>query len=221
MYGTRWIDKLERKIGKHTIHNLMTYIVAGMSVVFVLDYFVYAQNEVSFGSFIIFDRDAVMSGQVWRLLSFVFFPPDFSPIFIIFSLYLYWLIGTSLERAWGSFKFNFYYICGIIGAVISGMITGYATNVYLNLSLFLAFSIIYPDYELLIFFFLPIKVKYLAILDAAGLIFLLIVDSWPGKLALLFAMFNLILFFGGDFINRIKNIYRRYKFRRDSNAYRR
>ncbi len=87
--------------------------------------------------------------------------------FIAFSLYFYYLIGTALEREWGSFWFDVYYFCGAIGTVIAGFITGSATNYYLNMSLFFAFAALYPNFQVLLFFFIPIKIKWLAYVDAA------------------------------------------------------
>lgn len=218
MYPENWIDKLNRKCGRHSIHNLMTIIVVGMGIVFLFD-MMYPVTGVSLSSLLSFNRAAVLHGQIWRLITFVFIPPNASVIFILFSLYFYWLIGNALENQWGSFRFNVYYFCGMIGTVLAGMITGYATNSYLNLSLFLAFALIYPDYQVLLFFFLPIKIKYLAFIDAAGLLFMFVMDSWRGRIALLVSLANVLLFFWGDFIGRIKVAKRRYEFRKNAGNY--
>ena len=101
--------------------------------------------------------------------------------------------------------------------MLFGFITGYATNYYLNLSLFFAFALIFPDFQLMLFFILPVKVKYLALLDAIGFLWMLLTAGWPQKIALLVAVGNILLFFWKDFKNNINNWYRRYKFRRDLN----
>ena len=111
------------------------------------------------------DRAALFRGQVWRLLTFLFVPPTTSPLWILFQLYFNCLLGRGLEQQWGVFRFNLYYLCGMVGAILAALLTGYGTNNYLNLSLFFAFAAFYPDYKLLIFFILPVKIKYLAILD--------------------------------------------------------
>ena len=134
----------------------MTIIVAGMGAVFLIDLF-YPATSFSLRSLLAFNRDAVLHGQIWRLITFIFIPPDSSVFFILFSLYFYWLIGSALENQWGAFRFNVYYLCGIIGTIVAGMITGYATSSYLNLSLFLAFALLYPDYQVMVFFFCPSK----------------------------------------------------------------
>ena len=214
MYNQSWLEKINRKLSRYAIRNLMLYIVIGMGLVFIIDLAASMQTEFSLSSLIMFNRDAIFQGQVWRILSFIFFPPSSSIFFIIISLYFYWLIGSALEQEWGSFRFNLFYFCGMLGTIIAGLITGYATNYYLNLSLFLAFALLYPNYEFMLFFFIPIKAKYLAFIDAIGLIILLITDRWEGKIVLIISLINIVLFFGKSFISRIKNAYRRYKWKK-------
>ena len=195
------INKLERKIGKFAIPNLMLAIVMGMFIVYIITL---TFPQIGLWNYLYFDRKLVFSGEVWRLISFIILPPQSSIIFIILSLYFYYMIGSALENEWGSFKFNVYYLFGIIGTIIAGLITGFAQNSFLNLSLFLAFAVLYPNYEILLFFFIPIKVKYLAYLDAIYFIIILIIGSWDSKAAVLASLINFFLFFGGDFIRYIK-----------------
>ena len=98
--------------------------------------------------------------------------------------------------------------------MIAGFITGGATNTYLNMSLFLAFALIYPDFQILLLI-LPIKIKWLALIDAAMLLLMLLTDTWAGRLALLLSMANLALFFWRDGYQTIKNAYRRYQWKKN------
>lgn len=214
-----WLDKLDRKFGRHYIRNLMTIIVAGMGIVYLMDLVLYPMANFSLSSVLAFNRDAVLHGQIWRLVTFVFIPPNSNILFILFSLYFYWLIGSSLENQWGAFRFNVYYFCGMLGTILAGLITGHATNSYLNLSLFLAFALMYPDYQVMVFFILPVKMKYLALIDLAGLAVMFVFDSWSGRVALLFALINVVLFFWHDFIDGIKNAKRRREFRKNAGNY--
>ena len=134
------LDRWSYKYGRYAIENLMIYIVIGMAIVFASDFLLLPQIGVSLSSLLAFDRAAILSGQIWRIVTFIFIPPDSSMLFILFSLYFYWLTGGGLESAWGAFKFNIYYLVGILGTIIAGMLTGYATNYYLNMSLFFAFA---------------------------------------------------------------------------------
>ena len=216
MYKERWLDKLERKFGRYGIRDLMTFIVGGMALVYLTELLIFPATGFSLRSVLAFNKSAVLHGQVWRLITFIFIPPDSNILFIVFSLYFYWLIGNALENQWGAFRFNIYYLCGMLCTVIAGMITGYATNSYLNLSLFLAFALMYPDYQVMVFFILPVKIKYLALLDVVGLAVMFIMDSLAGRIALLVSLGNVILFFRRDFIDYMKNAKRKYEWRKST-----
>ena len=211
----RFLDNISYKFRRHAIPNLMTYIVAGMAIIYLSDWFVMPQLGFSVSELLTFDRAAILSGQIWRLFSFVFLPPDSSLLFIVLSLYFYYLIGNGLENAWGSFKFNVYYLVGIIGTIVAGLITGYGTNYYLNMSLFFAIAAAYPDFQVMLFFILPIKIKWLAIADGVLFLFSFLFSGWSDRLALLAAVFNFLLFFGGDVIRWAKAKKRKSDFNRN------
>lgn len=211
----KFLDRLSYKYSRHAIENLMLYIVIGMAIIFISDFLLLPQIGFSLSSLLTFNKAAILSGQIWRVFTFIFLPPDSSTIFMVFALYFYWLIGSGLENAWGAFKFNVYYLVGILGTIVAGLLTGYATNYYLNMSLFFAFAALYPDFEVLLFFILPIKIKWLAILDAVYFLISFFTTGFGGKIALLVAIANFLLFFGGDFIDRIKAFIRKRKFKRD------
>lgn len=205
MNSDKWLWKLERKFGKFAIHNLMNIIIMGMAIVFVMDSIILPMSgKMQLSPFLVFSRDAVAQGQIWRLISFVFLPPENDPLFIIFILYFYWMIGTVLENQWGSFKFNVFYIFGIIGAIVSGLITGTSTNYFMNLSLFIAFAAMIPNFEIMIFFVLPVKIKYLAWIDAFYILYMFFIGNIAYKVAIIAALINLIIFFGSDFVKAVK-----------------
>lgn len=197
------LNKLERKFGRYYISNLMLYIVIGTGIVFA---FQYLAADIPLLSFLSFNRSAIMHGQIWRVLSFIFIPENGNPISMMFWLYLYWLIGSSLEDYWGGFNFNVYYFSGVIFAAIGGFIAGYATVHYLNLTLFLAMAVINPNMQLLLFFFIPVKMKWLAWVDAAFLIYNLIFTPFMShRIVIVFSILNFLLFFGGDFFRFIRD----------------
>lgn len=208
MYRKSLLTRLEYKLGRFAVHNVMSVIVGVMALVFVLDYIFVARIETLFSSYLVFDRAAVLAGEVWRVITFALLPPESSPIFIVISLYFYWLIGSVLETEWGAFRFNVFYLCGIIGTIISGFITGYATNYYLNMSLFFAFALYYPEFEVRLFFAIPVKIKYLAIADLILFAFDLVVASWSNKAAIVIALANVLLFFWPNLISEVKRIKR-------------
>ncbi len=216
MYGNSFLDKLDRKFGRYALRNLMTIIVFGTAIVFFLDMIVYTRTGVDITAWLYFDREAIFRGEVWRVLTFVFIPDAWNLFTLAISLYFYWLIGNSLENEWGSFKFDLFYFCGVLGAIVSGFITGYATVYYVHLSLFLAFALLYPDFRVYLFYFLPIKVKWLAIIDLVGLVLLFIFSLWIERIALLVALLNVALFFGYGTFMKFRQWRRRRKWQKEA-----
>lgn len=196
-----WFQKLDRKIGRFAIPHLMVILSAVMLGIYLADLIL---PEAGLSSLLILDRERILHGEVWRLITFVFLPPSTSPIWIVFSLYFNCLIGEGLEGEWGRFKFNLFYLCGMIGAILASFFTGYGTNTYLNLSLFLAFAAFYPDFQVRLFFFLPVKIKYLAFLDILLYLYSLIIGTWSSRAALLMSLLNILLFFGSDLFRHLK-----------------
>jgi membrane associated rhomboid family serine protease len=197
-----WIDQLERRFRKFAIPNLMHYIIGINALVFIMSLLTPPGRLLDF---IILDPIRVLQGEVWRLVSFAFIPPSYSPIWLIFVLYLYYMIGTTLEQEWGSFKFNLFYLIGILATIIGAFLTGaVATSVYLYSSLFLIFAYLYPDFELLLFFILPVKMKYLAWLNLAFIGYSVIINPLPEKIAALAPLVGIALFYGKDIFRQAK-----------------
>jgi len=164
----KWFYKLERKFGRYAIHNLMYYMIILYAVGFVLE--VFGNNFYS--RFLALDMEMIFRGQIWRLVTFIMGPPNTSILFVLFSLYFYYLIGSVLENAWGAFRFNMYILFGVVlhilAALLIYLIFGVSfpfTTYYLNMSMFLAFATLMPDMEVLLLFLIPIKIKWLAYLD--------------------------------------------------------
>ena len=200
------------------IPHLMTIICAGMALVFILDNLTILPLRHKLSLDLAFSWPAICRGEIWRLFTFVFLPTNASMLLILISIYMYWLIGTALENYWGTFKFNVYYFCGIFGAILSGIITGgSATNYYLNMSLFLAFALLNPNYEMLLFFVFPVKMKWLAILDGVLIGYSAITSAmsgyWAGVAGLAFSLLNVGLFFGPKAIEAAHDYKRRKDWR--------
>ena len=208
---------LERRLRRYAISDLIKYVVFGQGILYAL-MLVMPTLGYRLYSLMTLTRSGILSGQIWRLVTFIFVPPSSSPVFILFSLYFYYMIGMSLERRWGKVKFNLYYGIGMLAAVIACLLTGYASNFYLNLSLFFAFAAMFPDEEVLLFMILPIKMKYLALLDAALYTYEFIVGTASTRVTILLCLANVFLFLGGDLINTIRRESRywktRYNFRK-------
>ena len=217
MIPLKWINKLERKYRRYAISNLMTYIIALNAVVYVINLLIPQSNLYAK---LALNPAMILRGEIWRLITFLFLPPSSSPIFIVFVLYFYYLVGSNLEYQWGSFRFNIYYLIGVLSTIaasfISYAITGFGlvSPEHLNLSLFLAFAHLFPYFEVLLFFFIPIKVKYLAWFNWAFIVFALIFRPLPMKLAAIASVVNYFIFFGSDLITTIKLRIQTYKKRK-------
>ena len=182
-------DAVDRFCARHPrfgIPDLMRWIVIGNVAVYVL-MLLTMRTDANAVSFLYLNGSKVLHGELWRIVTFIFVPTSSSPLRLALSLYLYYWIGSSLERQWGTARFNLYYwscvlltaIVTIVASAISG--TGYAVGGtgYVNLSMFLAFAFLYPDTQLLLFYFIPVKIKWLAWLDGAYFIWAVIQAFLP------------------------------------------
>ena len=178
----KWVYKLERKFGRICIPHLMLVIIAGQAMVYLANLL---NPDILLLSRFSLNWAAVMHGEVWRLLTFVFIPQSTSPLGLVLTLYFYYLIGNTLENTWGDFQFNVYYLCGMLGAILAAALTGYGTSYYINLSLFFAFAMLYPDFQVLLFFIIPIKMKYMALFSGALCLIDLLMGGWSTRAAVL------------------------------------
>lgn len=201
-----WLYKMERRFGRYGIPNLAKYLALGQLVVWVIVMFIYGDLL----GLITLSRSGLMHGQIWRLVTFVFVPPlTFNPLYLVLDLYFLYFVGTSLENSWGSFRFTLYYLIGMAGAIVSCLLLGtYSSNTLLY-SLFFAFACLYPDVEVLLFFILPIKVKWMGIAAAALYLWDFL---WAGmwyKLGMVLGLVNFFLFFGPTLWQNYQNRKRR------------
>lgn len=216
------MKKLMAKIDRYCIlhpqfgiKNLMLYIVIGNAVVWL---FSMLDTTGTLQGYLAFDAAAVFTrGQVWRLLTFVLIPPS-DGLLAVIAIYFYYWIGTTLERYWGKGKFTIYYLMGVLLTIIFGVIVwlsgstaGYLSASYINLSMFFAFATLFPYMTVLLFFFIPVKMKWLGIIDAiffVGSIIVMLTNGW-GLLSFVpvVAILNYLLFCGGwlfDFMRPAK-----------------
>lgn len=175
----KFINKLEKKYGKYAVENLIKYVL----IAYAIGYVVYLINPTLYDNMQL-DPALVCKGQVWRLFTWVCTVPQSFSIFIIFMFMFYYWIGSTLERYWGTFRYNLYIISGYlfmtVGAMliylVTGLILGFENAVnlsmstyYMNLASFLAFATLFPDVQVYFMMILPIKIKWLAIVDGVYL----------------------------------------------------
>lgn len=205
----RAIDRFCYRHPKFGIHNLMLFIIIGNAIVFL---FSMMDTTGLFLQYLFFLPDKILSGQVWRLITFIFVPPSRNLLYLALFLYFYYFIGSTLERQWGAGRFTIYYFSGVILTVIYGFVAGLLTNSlsmislnanFINLSLFFAFATLFPDNRVLLFFIIPIKIKWLALLNAAFFIFQIIIAPFPLSLLPIVAVLNYFVFCGDTLLSYI------------------
>ena len=192
----KWLNFLERHFGFLSIPQFPLFIAAANGIIYFM-----AQAQPMFVEKLILDPGAVrLGGEWWRVLTFLFVPPQMNPLFLVFWLLLLYQYGLALENAWGELHFFIFYLLGAAATVLAALLVLHEPlgNVPLNTSLFLAFATLYPDVELLLFFILPVKVKYLAWLVWLTIAASFVLGSFATRVALAASLANYGLFFGAD-----------------------
>ena len=232
----KFLNKMERKIGKYAISNLSLYLI----IAYVIGYILSMTGVMDVFSL---NPYYILKGQIWRILTWILVPPSTISIFTVIMLYFYYQLGTALERTWGVFRYNVYIFSGIIFTILgafglyaastlsggspvemgAAVSMGFSTY-YINLSIFLAFAATYPNIQVLLFFVIPVKVKWLAYIDVVLLGYQFFFDpmiGMAGRIAIVMSLLNFLVFFFGT--RNYKNIspkemYRRRAYRQATSA---
>ncbi|MFH0778224.1 MAG: rhomboid family intramembrane serine protease [Candidatus Eisenbacteria bacterium] len=124
---------------------------------------------------------AVGKGMVWQFVTYMFLHGGM--LHILFNMLILWMFGSELETRWGSVGFLKYYFVTGIGAGITNCVFTYPSYVPTIgasgaiFGLLLAYGMAFPDRLVYLFFFLPIRAKYVAVI--LGVLELVFVAS-PG-----------------------------------------
>ena len=233
------MSNFEKKFGKYAIKNLSLTLImcyaAGYLIEMVLPGLFY---------FLTLNPYAIIHGQVWRLVTWILIPQDSSNLFfVLLMLYFYYSLGTSLERTWGTYRYNVYIFSGMLFTIIgSFLMMGYCylvrpadmvaygpsvffsavsplfSTYYVNMSIFLAFAATFPEVQVLLMFIIPIKVKVLGIIYGVMLIANFIQGSAYSRFAMAASLFNFVVFWitSKNHIHMSpKQVKRRQEFRRE------
>ena len=195
------------------IPRLILYVIIGSALVFIFNMM---DTTGSFLYYLTFDPAYIFRGQIWRLVTWVFIPSQSRIIYELLALYFYYFVGTTLERQWGAARFTIYYFMGVVIHIVFGVIiwaimgsvrfSMYSTlfsSYFLNLSMFFAFAALFPEHRVLLFFFIPIKIKWLALVDALFFIYYIIILPFPFSLLPIVAVLNFVIFCGGTLLGYI------------------
>ena len=202
------IDLFCYKHPRFGIPNLMLYVVIGNGIVWLFSLFA---PEIL--SFLLFSPYHILHGQVWRLVTFIIYPISTNFLAII-AFYFYYWIGSTLERQWGPGKFTIYFFSGVILTVIFGFVVYFLGKInlsvsadYIYLSMFFAFATLFPDMQVLLFFIIPIKMKWLALVDllffAYEIFSCLRLGIYFAAALPVIALLNYLLFCGGWLFDRL------------------
>ncbi len=200
-------NRLERFFGRFAISNLALYLIGGQVAFFGFSLL----GQFDLGRIILVPAD-VLAGEYWRLVSFVFVPPVSGSLsltgalFLAISWYFFYMISQALENYWGAFRFNLFFLVGWALTVAVAFLTPQMRTSYefFAVSVFLAFALLNPDFEIYLFFILPVKIKWIALVMWIGYAFIFVTGSWNIRLAVLASTGNFLLFFAGEIVQRIK-----------------
>jgi hypothetical protein len=193
---------LEKRFGHWAIPNLTLYLLLIQVIGVVLLMGERAQYED-----LILVGGLVEAGQWTRLFSFMMMPKFPPSIWLLFSFYIFYMMGTTLEQEWGKFRYNLFILLGYLLTVTMAFVAPSAviTNFYFLGGVFLAFATLFPNFEFLLFFILPVKVKWFGWLTVAGYIFILLFSPDAGsRLCVAAAFLNYFIFFGKGFVMNLK-----------------
>lgn len=201
-----FLNKMERKFGKYAIPNLTFWLIGAWIVGFIIEY---TMPDVQM--MLLLEPAYILQGQVWRIISWLLIPPSVNILFLIFFLSCYYFIGTSIENAIGTFRYNVYLIGGILCSILGAfllylfyyIVTGisvpgigyYFSTEYITMSLFMAFAVIFPNIEFRLYFIIPFRAKWLGIIDAVWMLFMFISSGLAGRVAILASLLNFLIFF--------------------------
>ena len=197
----RWADRFCARHPGFGISGLMRCLVIGNAAVWLLSMMDRTGTVIYY---LALYPKAVLQGQLWRLVTFVFIPASSGVLTLLF-LYFYYFIGSVMEREWGRAKFSLYFFTGMLFTVVYSFavyfLTGkspdpYSVAEYIYLSMFFTFATYYPDVQVLLFFILPIKIKWLAWVDAAFFAYSVFTLPFPNSLLPVVAILNYLLFCG-------------------------
>lgn len=196
-----WMNQLERRFGRYAVQNLTVYLVACYGFGYVV-----ALLMPQLLSYFTLEIGLVLKGQIWRLLSWVVIPSGGNFLVVLLTMYMYYMLGRTLESAWGAFRYNVYIFSGmlftIIGAFLLHLLSGGMVGLgimfspyYIYMSVFLACAAIMPDLELYLYFLIPVKMKWLAVLDVVLLAVQAIRGGTAVRIVIIASLLNFVIFF--------------------------
>ncbi|MFM8716509.1 MAG: rhomboid family intramembrane serine protease [Spartobacteria bacterium] len=197
------LDRLEKTLGRFAIPGLIRYVVALNALVFIL-----LTLQPDYIQALQLDPGAFRNGEIWRAVTWIFIPETMSFFWILFYLIFTWWLGDMLEESWGVFRLNAYYFLGMAFCIVSALLFGAAGgNFFLNLSRFLASATLAPNFEILLFMIIPVKMKWVALFSLIVPAGYLLFGPLDMKMMVVMCLGNYLLFFAPAFLkNRAESV---------------
>ena len=217
----KFFDKLERKLGRFAIPHLMIYLIA----LYVAGYFIISYNPLFYAEYLALDASKLLKGQVWRIITYLCYPPHYNLMLCLLYCYLYYIMGRFLEKIQGTFRFNVYIFTGILGQVIAAiliyLISGQVyilTPSYIYTTMFLAIAATFPNMQFYLYFVVLFKAKWLGLLYGVFIGYNLVRGNWADRIAIILSFLNFILFFliARRPVQQAKQFQRRTEYRREA-----
>ena len=215
------MSRFEKKFGKYAIKNISVMLLLCYAVGYIIE----AVN-IGFLQYLTLNPYAILHGEVWRLVTWILNPPSslggsMGIFFVCIMLLFYYNIGTTLERTWGTYRYNVYLFSGMLFTVVGSfvwMLIQYASagwdmdpayasvifnmsslffsTYYINMSIFLAFAATFPEVQVLLMFLIPVKVKWMGVLYGVMLLYDFIWEATAvGRVAIVSSLLNFVIFF--------------------------
>lgn len=198
-----FLDKLERNFGRFAIPGLIRYVVMLNALVFIL-----LMLDPKYVSLIDLNAGRILQGEVWRLFTWIFIPPaGWGMLGFFLYMWFTFFLGDTLEATWGSFRLNLFYLLGFLGNTAAAFLLPGESygNPLLNTSLFFAVATLAPNYQILVMFIIPMKLKWVALISVVFVALAFLGGSLAAKAAILISLVNYFLFFGPQFIRNVRD----------------
>lgn len=212
------LNKLEKKLGKYAISNISLYLILCYGCGYLLELI-----NPYFLNYLTLNPYEILHGQIWRVFTWILVPPSDLGIFTIITLYFYYSIGSSLERTWGTFLYNVYLFMGMLFTVIGSFVVfgiyqataadaimmaygsyenfyalvarAYFSTYYVNMSIFLAFAMTFPNAQVMLWFLIPIKMKWMGIVYGVIIGLQVVQGDLVSRVVIISSLLNFIVFF--------------------------
>ncbi|MCD7835325.1 MAG: hypothetical protein LUG83_01415 [Lachnospiraceae bacterium] len=219
------MSKWERKFGKYAIPNLTVILLLCYVAGYVIELF-----NSSFFSYLTLNPYMILHGQIWRLVTWIIIPPSSLDFFTLIMLFFYYSIGTVLERTWGTWKYNVYIFTGMLLTIVGAFLcmglyylTGAAgeglasyigipmtfaygsyafSTYYINIAIYMAYAMTYPNAVVLLMFIIPVKMKWMGIVDLVLMLLSFLTGDIFTRFAVAAALINVGLFY----LNNVKRV---------------